>query len=130
MRAPTVLLVDDDPGVREIFGEALRLAGYRVVTAADGRAALAELGHGPIDLIVADLFMPEVDGLELLRRLRRQESRTPVIAVSAGGELEQVQLLELARALGAARVLEKPVAVAELVGAVRELVPAGPPPAG
>jgi CheY-like chemotaxis protein len=130
MAAATVLLVDDDPGIRDILGEALRLAGYRVVTAADGGEALAELERGPVDLIVADLFMPEVDGLELLRSLRRQGSRMPVIAISAGGELEQVHLLQLARALGAARVLQKPVAVADLIGAVRELVPEASSPAG
>jgi CheY-like chemotaxis protein len=130
MASPTVLLVDDDSVVRAIFADAFRLAGFRVVEATNGREALAQLWRGRFDLIVADLFMPEMDGLELLRTLQRQRSSTPVIAVSAGGELEQLQMLDLARALGAARVLEKPVAIADLIGAARELVPEDSPSAG
>jgi two-component system chemotaxis response regulator CheY len=126
MTAPRALVIDDEPLVLEVFAQALERAGYDVVTARNGREGLHEFRRGRVDLIVTDLFMPEVDGLEFLRALRAVNATVPVIAISGGGELERADLLPLARALGAAHVLAKPVELADLVAAARALVPTPP----
>jgi CheY-like chemotaxis protein len=119
----TVLVIDDNPWLRDMFREVLVGGGYDVVLAEDGRAGLSRCRQGAIDLVITDLFMPDIEGLELIRTLRREQPTVPIIAVSAGGELGQTRLLEVAERLGAVRVLEKPVSVDELQEAVRASLP-------
>jgi CheY-like chemotaxis protein len=105
-----VLLADDDPLLLEIAGEYLRQAGYAVTTAADGRAALRLADGGRFDLIVTDIVMPELDGIELVQALKRSCPHIPVIAISAGiGGANSDLLLRAAQAVGAVAVLEKPL---------------------
>jgi CheY-like chemotaxis protein len=105
-----VLLADDDPILREIAGEHLRSAGFQLTLAVDGREALKAAQARRFDLIVTDMVMPNLDGIELLQALKTTSPDTPVIAISAGfagGNAEL--LLQAARAIGAVSVLEKPL---------------------
>jgi CheY-like chemotaxis protein len=79
-----ILVADDDPVVLEQLGAELRDEGYEVVVAADGRAALATLRQSPIDLLIADINMPELGGASLIQELRRDPAfaRLPIIVVS------------------------------------------------
>lgn len=79
----TVLVVDDEPGIRELVAEILQDEGYAVRQAPDGLAALAEIEANGIDLIVSDVKMPRLDGPALVRRLRRRGHRVPVVLMSA-----------------------------------------------
>ena len=119
----TILVIDDNPWLRDVFREALQGAGYRVVVAEDGGEGLSQSRRGPIDLVITDRFMPDIDGLELIRTLKREQPAVPIIAISAGGELGQTRLLDVAERPGAVRVLEKPVDVAKLREAVRQSLP-------
>src|SRR5207245_487169 len=78
----TILLVDDDPNLREVARYALSQAGFRVEEAANGRDALAAARARPPDLIVLDVRMPEMDGLEVCRELRKT-SRVPIVFLSS-----------------------------------------------
>src|SRR5271157_6214399 len=88
MDAPKrILIVDDEPNVRLVFRTALEATGYLVTEAADGDAALAQLRKLPTDLILLDLKMPVVDGMETLRLLRDAGDETPVVVVTANGSV-------------------------------------------
>jgi two-component system, OmpR family, response regulator MprA len=117
--AAGVLVVDDDPDVRDSLVRALRYAGYGVTAAADGAEALALLSRSPADLIVLDVLMPMVDGLETCRRLRVRGDATPILVLTARGTVEdRVNGL----AAGADDYLVKPFALAELLARVRALL--------
>ena len=117
-----ILLVDDEPNARSALRELLAEEGYAVEVAADGYEALGKLaGFGP-DLVLTDLKMPGMDGLELLRLIRQRESELPVVVMSAFGELETA--IEIMRA-GARNYLRKPVKFGELTALlVEEIGPA------
>ncbi len=84
----TILVVDDDEGFRDMMEMQLRRAGYEVTTAADGPAALRLLESTPFDLIFSDVMMPGMTGMELLEELDKRGSVTPVIVMSAYGEID------------------------------------------
>ncbi|HEY0906536.1 MAG TPA: sigma 54-interacting transcriptional regulator, partial [Methylophilus sp.] len=84
----TILAVDDEPNMRRLLEISLRQAGYKVVSAANGRDALALIQAQPVDLVVSDLHMPGMSGLALLEALRKQYERLPFIMVTAQGEIK------------------------------------------
>lgn len=120
-----ILLIEDDSQLRDMLALALGRAGYRVSCAENGCQGLAVLKQTPVDVIVADLYMPEMDGLEVLRAFRRECGQVPVIAISGGSRQIGVDYLKAARVLGAAVTLAKPFACDELVAAV-DRVRSGP----
>jgi len=107
----SVLVVDDDPTVREVVVSYLRAAGHDCAESADGRRALDELRAHPPDLVVLDVMLPEIDGLEVCRRVR-QAGDVPIVMLTAlGGESDRVAGLEL----GADDYVTKPFSPRELV---------------
>lgn len=110
-----ILVVEDEQSIRTIVEYALRDAGFSVVTAARGDDALEIVGRDQIDLVVLDLMLPGLDGLEVCKRIRRERSM-PIIMLSARGEeLDKVLGLEL----GADDYVTKPFSPRELVSRVR-----------
>ncbi len=83
-----VMVVDDEPHMRRVLEIMLRNAGHQVFTAANGREALALLHDNPVDLVITDLRMPEMDGIELLTHMRQGGSEVPVIMITAHGTVE------------------------------------------
>jgi DNA-binding response OmpR family regulator len=114
----TILVVDDEPRIAQIAADYLRQAGYEVATAGDGRTALDRARATPPDLIVLDLGLPRVDGLEVARTLRA-ESAVPIIMLTARVE-ERDRLLGLE--LGADDYITKPFSPRELVARVRAVL--------
>jgi two-component system, OmpR family, response regulator MtrA len=113
-----VLLVEDDPSIREVAMLGLTNAGFRVTTAPDGRDALVQFRNGPFDLVVLDVMLPELDGLEVCREIRR-ESGVPIIILSAKSDTVDVVVgLEL----GADDYVTKPFELPELVARARAAV--------
>lgn len=116
-----ILIVDDDFQMREMLGVILERKGYDVKTASDGKAALQLQSKKPFDIVIADIIMSEKEGQEIISELRRGYPRVKVIAISNGGRYKPESYLELARQVGADRVLVKPFGSWEILGAVREL---------
>jgi len=112
-KVKTVLVVDDDPSVRAALESILISHGYQVMTAANGRKALDIIAGDQPAIVLADVNMPELEGIELLKNLRRLYPVIPVVIMS-GDELGQ-KFLHAARVLGAKDVLTKPFTSSELV---------------
>lgn len=110
-----VLVIEDNAGLRDYLRVALESAGHEVLTAADGRQALAYLDGHPVDTVLTDLFMPEMDGIEVITALRR---RFPGIKVVAMSGRPGVDYLAVAAELGAAQILRKPFEMQELMSAL------------
>jgi two-component system response regulator MtrA len=116
-----VLLVEDDPSIREIATLGLTQAGFRVTTAADGREGLLHFRQTPFDLVILDVMLPTLDGYEVCRQIRAS-SRVPIIMLSAKSDTVDVVVgLEL----GADDYVTKPFEMAELVARVRAAVRRG-----
>jgi two-component system, OmpR family, response regulator MprA len=114
-----ILIVDDDPAVASSLGRALRLDGYDVDDADSGRAALEALALTPPDAVILDLGLPDIDGLEVCRRLRATGDDTPVLMLTARDAVnDRVQGLDA----GADDYLVKPFALAELLARLRALL--------
>src|SRR5512140_1289677 len=115
--ARTILVVDDEATLRETLVEALELEGYRAIPAADGREALARFRAEQPDLVLLDLMLPELSGVEVCRILRA-ESAVPIIRLTArDGEVDQGVGLEL----GADDYVTKPFSLRELTARIRAI---------
>jgi DNA-binding response OmpR family regulator len=116
--ASTILLVDDEESVQKLLTYPLERDGYRVVVAADGEEALARFREQPVDLVVLDIMLPKLDGLEVCKRLRTA-SAVPIIMLTArDDELDKVLGLEL----GADDYITKPFSIREFRSRVRALL--------
>lgn len=117
-----VLVVDDDPLVRGAIGACLRHVGYVVHEASDGRKALTFLSHRSVELVVADILMPDLDGIELIMRLADRFPDIKILAISGEGQFGPGPFLTMAGHLGAHRTLAKPFDPAQLVRAAEEII--------
>lgn len=113
-----ILLAEDDEALRDALVLFLESVGHEVVGFPDGRGLLAALEAGPADVVITDLRMPGVDGLEVLSRLQGRESQVPVLVISGTGRLPSDMLFDRAHELGAAASLEKPFDLADILSAV------------
>ena len=113
---PRILVVDDEPPIRRLLKTALTAQSWRVEEAADGQEALDFLRRNKVDLIVLDLGLPYLDGLDVIRRLREAGNATPIIVLSSrGDEKGKVAALDL----GADDYVTKPFGVEELAARIR-----------
>jgi DNA-binding response OmpR family regulator len=113
-----VLLVEDDPSIREIATLGLEQAGFRITASGDGADALLRFRESPFDLVVLDVMLPSLDGLEVCREIRR-ESQVPIVMLSARSELHDVVVgLEL----GADDYVTKPFELPELVARIKAVL--------
>jgi two-component system KDP operon response regulator KdpE len=110
-----ILIVDDDPAILRLLSTNLKARGYEIFTATDGEESLEAVQRDFIDLIILDLMMPKIDGVEVCRRVR-EWSDVPIIILSArGDENDKVKCLEL----GADDYLTKPFGIAELLARIK-----------
>lgn len=110
-----ILVVDDDPAIIRLLCTNLKARGYKVSTAMDGEESLEAVEKDFVDLIILDLMMPKIDGVEVCRRIR-EWSNVPIVVLSArGDEKDKVKCLEL----GADDYLTKPFGIAELMARIK-----------
>lgn len=116
-----VLVVEDDQGVRATVVDVLQSAGFQVAAVEDGISAEAQMRDGDYAVVILDILLPGQSGLAVLKQMSRAASARPrIVAVSGGGDdLTGASALDLARVLGADRVLYKPFTSDELMAAVR-----------
>jgi len=120
------LIIDDEPAVRKTLRTSLERAGYQVAEAGDGRTGLRFHAAAPADVIITDIFMPDFDGIETIRELRRIAPRVKIIVMSGGDSTGTLNMLDDAKLLGADRAFHKPLKPEELLGAVREMLSDNP----
>lgn len=113
----TILIIDDEESIRLLLRSALEAAGYEVTEAVNGRQGLELYRSKPTDLVITDILMPELNGLDMLLELTREFLNAKVVAISgAGGEKN---VLDVAKLLGARQTFLKPFSMPQLLGAVR-----------
>ncbi|HUR33449.1 MAG TPA: response regulator [Vicinamibacterales bacterium] len=111
---PRILVVDDEPSIRDLLAKTLALAEYDVDVAPDGRTALERMRHAPYDLLIADLKMPGIDGLSVIREAKRYKANLPVIIIT--GYSTESAAIEAVN-LGVSGYLTKPFRVPQVLAA-------------
>lgn len=117
-----ILIIDDDSKIRSLIRRFLEKEGYEVAEAPNGSIALDMQRKNPADLIITDIFMPEKEGTEFIMDMSVEFPKVKVIAMSGGGNVADVDFLQLAQNLGALKTFQKPFDHKELVAAVKELL--------
>ena len=116
-----VLIVEDDVSFRAFLREALVQEGYEVLEAHTGVEGLRLIQEFPVSLVVTDILMPDVDGLQMIREFRQKFTQTKIVAISGGYTWSGPPVLELAQRLGADLVFDKPFALPHFLKGIREL---------
>lgn len=116
-----ILIVEDESAFRSILTASLTQAGHDVLEATDGRHALDVLKAEHADVILADIVMPESDGLELIMNLKEAKHLAPIIAMTGNGNSNLY--LKVAASLGAGHVLQKPFRTDQLLRAIEDVLP-------
>jgi CheY-like chemotaxis protein len=118
-----ILIIDDNPDILQLYSRVLKQAGYEVVEASNGKVGTMLYRENPTDLVITDIVMPEKEGIETIRELRRDYPDAKIIAISGGGNaMASSTCLLLAERLGAQRTLMKPIKIAELLQIVAEVI--------
>lgn len=117
-----ILIIDDENSVTELFTQFLEGQGFSVKGALDGKEGLRSLERECPDLVITDIMMPEMDGLELIRAVRKLHPDLPVVAISGGMKATPMNFLPQAKLFGACRIIEKPISLSELLEVVNDLL--------
>ena len=118
----SVLVIDDDSGIRELLADTLQEAGFHVHVAQNGVHGLRAFAQNPADLVITDILMPEKEGCSTIVDLRDIAPDVRVIAMSGGNFNSADAYLNLAREVGADKVIEKPFMPSELLSIIKELL--------
>lgn len=117
-----ILVIDDDPMARDIVVEILSRKGHQAVAACNGRQGLEQFHNADFDLVITDIIMPDVEGIETIIQLRKDKPDVKIIAISGGGKISAYSHLSLAEKFGVKKTLAKPFSKADLLTAVDELL--------
>lgn len=117
-----ILFIDDNQPFRISFSRILEKAGYQVEQAEDGRVGLLKFKETPPDLVICDLIMPDVEGLETMRSVHEINKGMKILAISGGGRVNAVDYLKVAQMMGAEVTLAKPFTGEELIKAIQKLL--------
>jgi CheY-like chemotaxis protein len=119
-----VLIIDDDRMVRETIKIILESAGHAAFLAGNGREGLKIFTAAAPDIVITDILMPEKEGIETIAELRRLKPDLPIVAISGGGRVGNMNFLKAAESFGANHTLTKPFEPEEILRLVAELTPA------
>ncbi len=118
----SVLVVDDEPGMREMVKQLLLNEGYHVLEASNGKHAMEFLKNETPELVITDIIMEEMDGVEIILEIRENYPDVKIIAMSGGNKISSEDYLESASELGADRIFTKPFALSDMLNAIKELI--------
>jgi DNA-binding response OmpR family regulator len=116
---PDVLIIDDNEIIRDMLRETLEMEGFSTREAANGDIAIKDLKRTRFGLVITDIIMPEKEGLETIRFLKKEMPEVQIIAISGGGQGSADFYCEMALGLGARYAFTKPLRMEELIAAVR-----------
>jgi CheY-like chemotaxis protein len=117
-----ILIIDDDAVSIQILNELLETEGLTPANAPDGKIGMKLHKENPFDLVITDIIMPEMDGLEIIRELRRISPHVKIIAISGGGQLGAEGYLKIADKFGADLTFYKPLEAVEIIEGIRTLL--------
>jgi len=117
-----ILIIDDDHHILLMIKKMLERAGFEVELASNGNDGLDLFKSLQVDLVITDIIMPEKEGLETIREMKRLRSDLKIIAMSGGGKVSSDNYLNTARIFGASKILTKPFSQKQMVSAVQELL--------
>jgi len=120
-----ILIIDDEPHILMMLKKMMEKAGYETDLAANGKEGMEIFQKSPSDLVITDIIMPEKEGLETIREMKRIHPELKIIAMSGGGKISAENYLETARIFGATRIIQKPFTQNDMVSAVKELMDSG-----
>ncbi len=120
-----ILLIDDDSTVRRVLEKTLCRAGYSVQCPPDGKTALGLLARHSFRLVITDIYMPDVDGYEVIMKIHAMKPRPQILAISGGIHGSADNSLKTAQLLGSSRLMAKPFELAQFCATIRDLI--GPP---
>ena len=116
-----ILVVDDEPMIREGLKVALEMEGHKALTACDGNEAIRIAEERKPHLIITDIIMPESDGIEVITVVKEKNPKIKILAISGGGRISAKDHLKIAKQLGASGVLAKPFSTEELISEINRL---------
>ena len=119
---PRILVIDDEQLLRSTVVMILTQTGFTVEEASDGQAGLAMFHKNPPDIVLTDIFMPNRDGIEIIKELKRSSPQTKIIAMTGGGKLRMMEIASAAQVLGADYVLDKPFDSESLLAAINAVL--------
>ncbi len=122
----SILVIDDDQHIRYLLSALLENAGHHIVEAVNGKKALEALHEHRPSLMIVDIFMPEMDGIELIRKARMIQADLKIIAISGSFSLQDVDVLDAAQQLGATYAVQKPFEIHSLLAMIQGLLPPTP----
>jgi DNA-binding NtrC family response regulator len=117
-----ILVVDDQKDICRVIERILQKEGHKISIAADGREGGKIFDEGTFDLLITDLIMPEMDGIELIMQIKKQKPDQNIIAMSGGGIGKSDSYLNIAAKLGVAHTIEKPFRANDLLKVVHEII--------
>lgn len=120
-----ILIIDDEPAILSVLARILEGRGHTVFQASNGKVALRDPAGFSADLVLTDIFMPEMDGYEVIAQVKKSWPGVPIVAMSGGGIMPKSSVLMTASVLGVAAILEKPFDVTEVGDLVERLLGAG-----
>ena len=121
-KAIQILVIDDDGEMRTAIDYVLEAAGYKVITAANGKEGLREFAAARFDLVIVDIFMPEQDGFEVLMEIGKSSPRPKMLVISGGGTYGLRRVLSWAERFGVQNTLSKPFTREQLLTAVEQVL--------
>ncbi len=116
-----ILVIDDDEQMRIMLRNVIEWIGYDVLEAENGRQGMRTLRSNEVDMVITDLIMPDQEGLETIKMIKKQYGDLKIIAISGGGRIGPDAYLPAALELGADRIFSKPFDIKKLVDAIEEL---------
>jgi len=117
-----ILIIDDEEPVRFTVRQILEAEDHEVVEAANGREGVAKFHEDSPDLVIIDIIMPEQEGIETIQQLRKHSAAVPIIAISGGGRIKNLDFLDIAEKIGATSTLPKPFSREQLLNSIKTVL--------